>query len=196
MKKNEKYEIQKTNYGVTWINVLQKNPRGETMKICITECKNHGGKHALPVLWYQAGYTRKIFNTYLCVDTYVYDSEGGCRSDYNPTVLPSGRAIDFTWLFENTPDNKQKLIDECLRRFEAATGSSATELNMEKIRKFAKENGLELFDKLPDGWKITDIFAPRGSVRIAKGSFAMRADDGKLIANPEYREALLIQRRS
>lgn len=64
------------------------------------------------------------------------------------------------------------------------------------IRKFAKENGLELFDKLPDGWKITDIFAPRGSVRIAKGSFAMRADDGKLIANPEYREALLIQRRS
>lgn len=43
---------------------------------------------------------------------------------------------------------------------------------------------------------ITDIFAPRGSVRIAKGSFAMRADDGKLIANPEYREALLIQRRS
>lgn len=102
----EKYEIQETDYGVTWINVLQKNPRGETMKICITECKNHGGKHALPVLWYQVGYTKKIFKTYLCVDTYVYDSEGECRGDYNPTVLPSGIALDFTWLFENTPDNK------------------------------------------------------------------------------------------
>ena len=67
MKKNEKYEIQETDYGVTWINVLQKNPRGETMKICITECKNHGGEHALPVLWYQVGYTKKIFKTYICV---------------------------------------------------------------------------------------------------------------------------------
>lgn len=136
-----KYEIQETDYGVTWINVLQKNSRGETIKICITECKNRGGKHALPVLWYQAGYTKKIFKTYLCVDTYVYDSEGECRGDYNPTVLPSGIALDFTWLFENTPDNKQKLIDECLRRFEAASGPSATELNTEEIRKFAKENG-------------------------------------------------------
>jgi hypothetical protein len=99
-----KYEIQETDYGVTWINVLQKNSRGETIKICITECKNRGGKHALPVLWYQAGYTKKIFKTYLCVDTYVYDSEGECRGDYNPTVLPSGIALDFTWLFENTPD--------------------------------------------------------------------------------------------
>ena len=53
-----KYEIQETDYGVTWINVLQKNSRGETIKICITECKNRGGKHALPVLWYQAGYTK------------------------------------------------------------------------------------------------------------------------------------------
>ena len=108
----------------------------------------------------------------------------------------SGIALDFTWLFENTPDNKQKLIDECLRRFEAASGPSATELNTEEIRKVAKENGLELFEKLPDGWKITSKFAPRGSVRIAKGSFIMRADDGKLIANPEYREALLIQGRN
>ena len=122
MKKNEKYEVQETDYGVTWINVLQKNSREETMKICITECKNCGGEHALPVLWYQVGYTKKIFKTYLCVDTYVYDSEGECRGDYNPTVLPSGIALDFTWLFENTPDNKQKLIDECFRRFEAADG--------------------------------------------------------------------------
>ena len=32
-----KYEIQETDYGVTWINVLQKNSRGETIKFCITE---------------------------------------------------------------------------------------------------------------------------------------------------------------
>ena len=42
MKKNEKYEVQETDYGVTWINVLQKNSREETMKICITESEAKG----------------------------------------------------------------------------------------------------------------------------------------------------------
>lgn len=74
-----KYEIQETDYGVTWINVLQKNSRGETIKICITECKNRGGKHALPVLWYQAGYTKKA--TYPFEDFVALVTNGNGKFD-------------------------------------------------------------------------------------------------------------------
>ena len=71
-----KYEIQETDYGVTWINVLQKNSRGETIKICITECKNRGGKHALPVLCIKLDIPRKSLK-HIFVWTHMYMIQKG-----------------------------------------------------------------------------------------------------------------------
>lgn len=192
-----KYEIEKGDSGPIWINVIGKNSRQETMKIEIIECENPGGKKALPYLWCKDGFIDRVLNTYLCINTYVHDSEGGCRGDYNPTVKWGGErnVINFNWMFENTEENKQKLINECIRRFESATGPTATQIKMEKVRKFAEENGLEVYREIPDGWRISHFATdPYGAVSIINNErFFTRDETGKLMLNPDYKRALLVE---
>ena len=70
-------------------------------------------------------------------------------------------------MFENTEENKQKLIDECIRIFENATGKSATQEKMEKIEAYAAENGLEIINEKPEGWReLNGISCPRGCVVV------------------------------
>ena len=73
-----KYTIEKGNGSLTWIYITEPNRKEETLTIELSECKNLGGKNALPYLWHKAGYTDKILDTYLCIHTYCTDSEGNC----------------------------------------------------------------------------------------------------------------------
>ena len=92
--------------------------------------------------------------------------------------------INFDWMFENTEENKQKLIDECIRLFESATGKSATEEKMEKCEAYAKENDLEIVNEKPDGWhELLGIYTPSGSVVIT---------NRKTFKQKEYKRALYV----
>lgn len=182
------YMIEKGNGSLTWIYITEPNRKEETLTIELSECKNPGGKNALPYLWYKAGYTDKILDTYLCIHTYCTDSEGNCYGRYNPQTKESEdgkrNVINFDWMFENTEENKQKLINEVIRLFESAIGKSATQEKMERCNKYADENGIEILTEKPEGWKeLLGISAPIGSVVIT---------NRKSFKQKDYKKALLV----
>lgn len=143
-----KYTVEKGPGTATWIYVTEHNQKDESLTIELAECDNPGGKKSLPYLWYKAGYTNKILDTYLCIHTYCRDSEGNCYGRYNPQIKRSDDGkrdvINFDWMFENTEENKQKLINESIRLFESAKGKSATQEKMERCEKYANEKNLKL----------------------------------------------------
>lgn len=182
------YTIEKGNGSLTWIYITEPNRKEETLTIELSECKNPGGKNALPYLWYKAGYTDKILDAYLCIHTYCTDSEGKCYGRYNPQTKESEdgkrNVINFDWMFENTEENKQKLINEVIRLFESAIGKSATQEKMERCNKYADENGIEILTEKPEGWKeLLGISAPIGSVVIT---------NRKSFKQKDYKKALLV----
>jgi len=182
-----KYTTKRTGK-TTWIYVTDLNQKEETLTIELTECENPGGKNSLPYLWYKAGYTDNILDTYLCIHTYCRDSEGQCYGRYNPQTKiredGKGSVINFDWMFENTEENKQKLIDKAIRLFESATGKSATQEKMERCEKYAYENGLDIVTEKPEGWhELRGIVSPDGSVVIT---------NWKTIRDKNYKKALFI----
>lgn len=165
------YTVEKGSGFITLIKVTELNIKGETLVIELVECTNSGGKNSLPYLWEKHGYTDRVLETYLSIHTYCTDSEGNCYNRYNPQLKLSedGKryVINFDWMFENTEENKQRLINECIRLFESATGKSATEEKMEKVNEYAKENGLKVVFEKPNGWReLLGISSPCGSVVI------------------------------
>jgi len=120
------YTIEKGNGSITWITVTEPNAKKETLVIELSECTNPGGKNSLPYLWKKHGFTDRVLETYLSIHTYCTDSEGNCYHRYNPQIKKSvdgnRNIINFDWMFENTEENKQKLINEVVRLFESAIG--------------------------------------------------------------------------
>ncbi len=182
------YTVEKGSGSITWITITEPNAKNETLVIELSECTNSGGKDSLPYLWKKHGYTDRVLDTYLSIHTYCTDSEGNCYGRYNPqSKLSEDRkrnVINFDWIFENTEENKQRLINECIRLFESATGKSATEEKMEKVNKYAKENGLRVVFEKPDGWReLLGISSPCGSVVIT---------DRKTFKQKNYTKALYV----
>lgn len=192
-----KYTVKKgSSPYITLYELNEKNQKGENLLIELVECTSLGDKKSLPYLWYKSGYTDKILYTYLSIHTYCTDSEGNCSGKYNPQTKQSEdgkrNVIDFEWLFENTEENKQKLINECIRLFESATGKSATEIKMEKIKQFAKENDLDICMEIPEGWQeCYSMTFPSGCTRIINCKRFKRIN-GKLKQNPNYKEAIYV----
>lgn len=182
------YTVEKYTDTLTKIYITEPNKKDETLMIELIECTNSGGKNSLPYLWYKAGYTDRILDTYLSIDTSCTDSEGNCYHRYNPQTKRSDdgkrNVINFDWMFENTEENKQKLINETIRLFESATGKSATQEKMEQCEKYASENGLEIVTEKPEGWReLLGISAPAGSVVVTNRTSFKQKD---------YKKALLI----
>ncbi len=193
-----KYKIENREFGnTTWIEILEKNDKKETMTIEIVHCTDPGGKNSLPYMWYKNGFTNKLMQTYLSCHTYVRDSEGGCRGAYNPCVKLSDdekrNIINFDWLLDDTEENMMKIINECIRIFETAKGKSATEIKIEKIKEYAAERDMEVTYCMPDGWtkrgRLTD---PIGAITITNGTYQFKRINGKLCENKDYKKMLLI----
>ena len=191
-----KYEVENRNYGSTWIKVIGENAKRETMVIEIVHCENPGGNNSLPYLWHKNGYIDKIMKTYIGCNTYVTDSEGNCFGKYNVTSKMSEdgmrNVIDFDWLLEDTEENRKKIIEKCVELFENAKGKSATEEKIDHVKKYAKAEGLEVVDKLPEGWTAKRYFTdPLGSISIVNGSPLIKVF-GKVKKNPSYKRMLMI----
>ena len=161
---------ERSNEFVTWITVNEPNAKGETLIIELHRRINPKGKNALPELWKKHGFIDRVLETYICVHTYATDTEGNCYGRYNPQTKLSEdgkrNVINFEWMFEDTEENEQKLVDEVLRLFGSATGKSATQEKLEKIEAYAEENGLEITHEKPEGWRELNGGSPRGSVVI------------------------------
>lgn len=190
-----KYEVEKRDFGsATWVHVIGKNAKQETMTIEIVGCENPGGKNSLPYAWYRNGWTEKVMETYICCHTYVHDSEGNCYGKYNVTEKRSDdrkrNVINFDWLFEDTEENRKKIIEACIKLFESATGKSATEKKIEHIMEVAKEKGIEVVSEMPEGWRKNSLVTdPYGAITIDNNK-PIFANHKK---NPEYKRMLLME---
>ena len=161
----------------------------------ITRCEDDKDyKKSLPKLWYKNGYIDRVLETYWCIGTYVTDSEGGQCGKYNPQTKLSEdgkrRVINFDWMMEATEENKEKLINEAYRLFSEATGKTATEEKIDKVKEFAKMNNLEVVTEITEGW-IKAYYAtdPYGSVSICNCEMKNKF---KAIKEGTFRRKLLL----
>ena len=171
-------KINKNNYTVKqsaptsyWITFNEKNKKGEELTIELLLCADSDSKNSLPKLWHKNGYTERVLDTYWNVNTYVKDSEGRSWEKYNPQTKRSedGKrmVINFDWMMEATEENKNKIINEVYRIFSEATGKSATEEKIEKVREYAKINKLEVVTEIPEGWiKVNYTTDPAGGISV------------------------------
>lgn len=153
----KKYTVKTYNGGkVTSYKIIGENAKHETMTVDVikVEC-DLKDKNSIMNHWVKRGLVAKPLESYVRLDTYVTDSEGNSYRRYDPTILEGTTRINFEWILEYTSENIEKLVNECIRLFENATGASATEVKAEKIRKYAKDHKLDIVTEIPDGYKET-----------------------------------------
>jgi hypothetical protein len=185
---NKEYTIKQTAEIVWWYTFTEANAKGETMVVELSKCTNCGGSHALPVLWKQHGYMDRVLETYWSIHTYVKDTEGNSYGRYNPQSKQGKCEIDFDWMFEATEENKQKLIDEAFKMFSEATGETATEIKVKKVKEYAEKYNYEVLTEMPECWiKIESMTTPKGSIRISNMKATLQT-----IKDKSRKEALLL----
>lgn len=96
-----------------------KTRKGESLIVDLTRCDNHGGSHSILNIWKARGYIDRVLKNFIGVDVFATDDEGNCRRRYDPVVLEGRRGINFYWILEDTPENRDRIIAEiCRRAFE------------------------------------------------------------------------------
>lgn len=112
--KNEYKEVYKSK---------TKNKKGELLIVEISKCfYDNNNKNSFPNLWLKYDYTKHLYNSVLWADCEIIDINNNCFRKYEPTSKNSDdghrMVINFDWLFEVSDNNKIKLLNEVLRRFE------------------------------------------------------------------------------
>ncbi len=116
-----KYTVENRSKYTELITFDELNIKGEKIQLEIVKCTNPGGIHALPYLWKKNGFTDKILDTWLSIDTYATEDggKGSCWGRYNPQIRLSDdgkrHVINFDWMLEATEENREKLIAEVER---------------------------------------------------------------------------------
>ena len=176
------YQVEERVEGKVWLYTFKDiNTKGE--KVCFELIKTEDDptwKNSLAKLWKKNGFIDRVLETHWSIKVYCYDTEGYCYGRYNPQskLSEDGKraVINFDWMFEATEENKEKLINEVYRLFMAATGKTATEEKIDHVKKFAKENGLEVVTEIPEGWMKTSYATdPRGSISVCNMKMSLKA---------------------
>lgn len=119
---NHSYTVKDMSYcrGLRmWYEFEDKNAKGGGNNG--ESCKLHSdpGARSLPMLWKAAGLIDRVLDTWVGVNVYVTSEDGTCRGDYNPQESGIGHKINFDWMLEDTPENRDRIIAEiCRRAFE------------------------------------------------------------------------------
>lgn len=74
--------------------------------------------HDMMWLWKKYGYTDKLLQSHVNVQTYYTDPDGRCWGKFNITEKDEGkirRVINFDYMREATPENERELVAECIR---------------------------------------------------------------------------------
>lgn len=169
----KKYMVEQVAEGRWFYRFTDVNEKGEKLIIELMKCEDYSSKKSLPKLWKKSGYLDRVLETYWCIETYVKDTEGNFYGMYNPQHKLSKdkkrMVIDFDWMFEATEENREKLINEVYQLFSSAKGETATEEKIRKIKEYAVNNNIEIYETIPNGWKEIDMClnAPVGTVWIS-----------------------------
>lgn len=122
------YITEKRTESTEFITFKELNWLGELIQIEITKCTpDIKSKNSLPRLWKKHGFIDRVLESYWSVTVYVTDRQGNCWGRYNPQTKLFTRyekdkcvecrpVINFDWMFEATEENKQKIINEVIRR--------------------------------------------------------------------------------
>lgn len=93
-----------------------QTPKGERLVVDLVRCENPGGSRSIPNFWKAAGLIDRVLDTWIGVDVYVTSEDGTCRGDYNPQESGIELKINFDWMLEDTPENRDRIIAEICRR--------------------------------------------------------------------------------
>lgn len=174
IKMKKEYIIEQMAETRWFFKFTDTNEKGEKLIIELSKCEDwKEGKNSLPKLWKKNGYIDRVLETYWSIETYVKDTENNSYGRYNPQHKLSEdkkrMVINFDWMFEATEENKEKLINEVYRLFSTAKGETATEEKHRKIREFAKNNNVETYNSIPEGWSVLKggLTSPVGTVWIS-----------------------------
>lgn len=108
------YTIEKMNQKGTreFYHFNDRNYKGERIEIEFTKIENDKGH--LINLWYKEGFIKEKLENYWHVEVYVYDEKGNCYGKYNPQT--HGTKINFDWIIEATKENKERILNEIIKR--------------------------------------------------------------------------------
>lgn len=69
--------------------------------------------------WARRGLVPRPMDAHLVVETYFFADGGSCLGLYNPTERTGGfgRVIDYAWVLEDTPENRDALVAEAERMY-------------------------------------------------------------------------------
>ena len=96
-----------------------KNAKGEEIVVVLISCTRAPGSRSRPIIWKNHGYIDRVLDSWIGVYVYVTSEDGTCRRDYNPQESGKGNKINFDWMLEDTPENRDRIIAEiCRRAFE------------------------------------------------------------------------------
>lgn len=81
-------------------------------------------RNSLMTMWVKRGMMPKFLGQVWCVQTFFTEGEGAERREigeaFNPQVKKKplgGLEINFAWMLEATPENKERLLGEIERRY-------------------------------------------------------------------------------
>ena len=116
---NHSYTVEDKSFGKglrIWYRFEQKNEKGEEILIELVSCTRDPGSRSLPILWKEHGHIDRVLDSWVGVHVYVTSKDGICRGDYNPQESGFGHRINFDWMLEDTPENRDRIIAEIYRR--------------------------------------------------------------------------------
>lgn len=110
------YTIEKMNQKGTreFYHFNDRNSKDERIEIEFTKIENDHKEHLIN-LWYKKGFIEEKLENYWHIEVYVYDKEGNCCGKYNPQIS-SGTKINFDWILEATKENKERILNEIIKR--------------------------------------------------------------------------------
>lgn len=109
------YTIEKMTKTREFYCFNDRNSKGERIEIEFTKIENDHKEHLIN-LWYKEGFIKEKLENYWHVEVYVYDEKGNCFGKYNPQILPHGTRINFDWILEATKENKERILNEIIKR--------------------------------------------------------------------------------
>lgn len=104
------YNKEKMGENRTRYTLNNTNKSGEKIVIDLTKCV----WGSLQDLWITKGYMAKKLNNWINIEVYVTDKDGKCWGKYNPQI--KARKIDFKWVLEDTPVNRDTILTEICKR--------------------------------------------------------------------------------
>ena len=108
------YTIEKMTKTREFYCFNDRNSKGERIEIEFTKIENDHKEHLIN-LWYKKGFIKEKLENYWHVEVYVYDKEGNCYGKYNPQIS-SGTKINFDWIIKATKQNKERILNEIIKR--------------------------------------------------------------------------------